>query len=130
MVMDGFEIFGTHGKPSYIAVFFQFIRNNFQVIIGRQASRWPEIIHPDGWGELDEVKRASRLSPVIVPRLFSRSITREQYLEKTIAFLQNHGKVVLVRLPMGEDYQEYEHKLYPEFSIIIKGIFPVFSHPV
>ena len=95
---------------------FQFLRSKYKVILGLEASNWPEFMHEDGWGELDVSKRPSRLKPLIIQRTFKPSFRRERFLRKTILFLQQHGTVILVRLPVGKDYQEYEKVMYPEFT--------------
>ncbi len=98
---------------------FQFIRNKYSVLFTGDDPKWPEIIHPDGWGELDISKRASRIKPLILNNTYVKSSRREMYLEKTISFLKQHGTVILIRLPIGKEYQEYEEILYPNFDTLI-----------
>ena len=41
---------------------------------------------------------------------------RFKYLASTIDFLKTHGRVVLVRLPMGKEIKEIEDQIMPEFD--------------
>ncbi|MFT5165013.1 MAG: hypothetical protein ACI8P3_000237 [Saprospiraceae bacterium] len=101
---------------------FQYLRTNYKAIISQQSSNRREIIHTDGWAELSVEMRSDRLKPLIVSRNFIRSPLREKFLEKTITFLQSHGKVFLVRLPIAKVYQEYEEQLSPKFDSLMLNI--------
>jgi hypothetical protein len=41
---------------------------------------------------------------------------REKYLKRTIELLQQHGRVYMVRLPVGEGIFEIEEELVPDFT--------------
>ena len=44
---------------------------------------------------------------------------RVEYLEKTIAYLQQHGKVFMVRLPVSQPIYDIELDILPEFSDVM-----------
>lgn len=100
------------------ASLFQFLRNDWKVLLGWEESDWPEIIHEDGWGELDTARISRRIARGDAPpeETYQRSATREIYLLETIRFLKDYGRVVLVRLPISEKFRIYEEGLYPGFS--------------
>jgi hypothetical protein len=47
---------------------------------------------------------------------------RLEWMEKTIRFLQRHGEVFMVRLPISSIVLDYENKLMPEFDEAVRSI--------
>src|SRR5699024_3885965 len=47
---------------------------------------------------------------------FTYSTLRFEYLIKTIMFLQKHGKVYLIRLPISEEVLKIENEFMPDFN--------------
>jgi hypothetical protein len=47
------------------------------------------------------------------------------YLKKTINFLKNHGKVILVRLPVHKEIFKIEQKYMPSFNDKITELSPI-----
>lgn len=47
---------------------------------------------------------------------YAPSPIRLQYLKQTLAFLQDHGQVYLVRIPVSKAIFELENQLYPDFD--------------
>ena len=82
--------------------------------------------HKDGWLEIivdmDSETVAKRLETKIkfyrenYLYTYKFSSVRWNYLVKTISFLQNHGKVYLVRLPAHQKILEMEDELMPDFD--------------
>jgi len=86
-------------------------------------------LHPNGWMEMlhasgqataraDERFEGMRPNPV-----------RLEYLKKTIAYLQQFGQVVLVRLPTGSDYWAHESQAYPHFEEDMQALCDTFGIP-
>lgn len=101
---------------------FEYLREHFKAILQQQPTRSREIQHEDGWGELQPQLRLGLGGVLSSNRKFDRSSLRESYLEKTIAFLQEHGQVYLLRLPITEEYQDFEKKMLPAFDSIVQSI--------
>jgi hypothetical protein len=101
---------------------FEYFRKYFKAILQQQPVRPREIPHKDGWGELQPQLKLGLGGILNSNRQFDRSSLRESYLEKTIAFLQQHGQVSLLRLPITEEYQNYEEKMLPAFDSIIQSM--------
>jgi hypothetical protein len=89
-------------------------------------------VHKDGWLEvvvsMDSTAVAERLENKIkdyranfLPR-YKFSSVRQNYLVKTISFLQNHGNVYLVRLPVQQSILDIENELMPDFDEKINNI--------
>lgn len=55
-------------------------------------------------------------------KTYNFSKVRLDFLEKTIAFLQKHGEVYLVRLPVSKAFFEMENIVMPEFDDIMVKI--------
>lgn len=98
----------------------------------KNRKRHKDIYHPDGWVErkpsrkkydkkIDQLKATQR-RPV-------RSPSREEYLDKTVAHLQQSGEVVLVRLPIAEEMLAEENKAFPEFSSLIEALAQKYAVP-
>lgn len=101
---------------------FQFLHSQLTVALGSKRANTHEMIHADGWAELDPKMRYKRSKPLILKRTFSFSSSREKYLSETITFLQKQGTVVLVRLPVGKTFLEYEKTLYPSFDAVMTDL--------
>lgn len=86
----------------------------------------PELyLHEDGWLEVDvpmDIKSVAKRTKEKIAqyegmaRQYQASAYRMRALERTIAFLKEHGLVVLVRLPVGEGLMEIERGYWPGFS--------------
>ncbi len=89
-------------------------------------------LHKDGWlqvdAPMDSIAVAERLADKIAfyrknyLTAYKFSDLRFSYLVKTISYLQQHGKVYLVRLPVHESIFTIENELMPEFDDKISGI--------
>ena len=100
-------------------------------------------IHPDGWIEIlaktdhyevtEEEMAGWKRNKLEEARQeikhFKPSRYRVSYLEKTIAFLQNYGKVYLVRMPVDRDFLELEESFWPGFSEEMSAIARKFQVP-
>ena len=82
-------------------------------------------LHDDGWVEITENMNPSEVkkreeSKVEAYRKrtaqYNISQIRLTYLEKTIEFLQYHGEVYLVRMPVAKPLLDLENELDPEFN--------------
>lgn len=90
-----------------------------------------EHLHDDGWvevnTEMDEESVKERTNSKIKEYAKNRyefgfSEVRFSYLEKTIQFLQQHGQVYLVRLPVLKPLWEIEDSVVPDFDSKLKGL--------
>ncbi len=86
-------------------------------------------LHDDGWVEInlpmDETLVASRIQEKIKEyhdngNQFEFSEVRFSYLEKTIQYLQKHGEVYIVRLPVLKLFWEMEDSIVPDFELKLK----------
>lgn len=95
------------------------------LLYGPDRRRRFDTIHDDGWVErnppdslrptsLDQLP-ANRLAPVPSPK-------REKWLKKTVEYLSQHGKVVLVRLPTRRAIREKEDEALPHFEELMTTI--------
>jgi lysophospholipase L1-like esterase len=83
---------------------------------------WVEVNIPDDYNscqmrlgmKLREYKQKYRMNAYSASRLY--------YFIKTIEFLKNHGKVILVRLPVHQQIYNLEEKYSPHFDSIISTI--------
>lgn len=81
-------------------------------------------LHKDGWLEMklanDSVSRYKRLEQKLSDENYateySISNTRIDYLKKTLHFLNKHGKVYLIRLPMHDQLMQRQEKAVPDFE--------------
>lgn len=87
-------------------------------------------LHDDGWFEVSfsedapSVERRTRSTLNQYRRYesdYKFSQLRLDYLLKTINFLNQHGKVYLVRLPVAPELMEIEQRLLPNFSLTIEN---------
>jgi len=88
-------------------------------------------LHDDVWLELnsftDTVEMIKNRNVIIkkmkkqIPKLYFSGI-RWAYFLKTIKFLQDHGKVYLIRLPVEKQILDIENKLMPAFDSLIQSI--------
>jgi hypothetical protein len=101
-------------------------------ILRKWKARTDMFVHNDGWLEVN----APMDSQVLAQRLdvkikdykenyltrYKFSSLRQDYLVKTISFLQTHGKVYLVRLPAHEKILQMEDQLMPGFDEKMNGL--------
>ncbi len=120
-------IFHYYSEPYYTLLYLQ-IRNNINSILRpyiKGFQNYSVILHEDGWLEVTVTMDSISVNE----RYFSRneeylkdfsqnqfSQYRYNYLEKTIELLQAHGRVVLVRLPIGKKLFELENIYMPDFN--------------
>ena len=88
-----------------------------------------ERLHPDGWLEVrigtDSAQVVARTARKLHDyRLLAASqhlsTGRLQALRQTIAFLKQHGRVVLVRLPVGSSMLQLEQVYQPDFDQLMR----------
>ncbi|GAB2829266.1 hypothetical protein [Ferruginibacter profundus] len=101
-------------------------------IIRKWKSTPDLLLHKDGWLQvdvpMDSTAVAQRLENKIADYrknflpVYQFSAVRLNYLEKTINFLQSHGKVYLVRLPINQRMFDQEDELMPDFDEKIKTV--------
>lgn len=89
-------------------------------------------LHKDGWLEVDAPMDNVHVAKSLAAKLafyrknylqaYKFSGLRLNYLSKTIKFLQQHGKVYLVRLPVHQMMFTIENELMPDFDDKINAI--------
>lgn len=89
-------------------------------------------LHKDGWLEVDAPMDSVHVAKSLAAKLafyrknylpaYKFSDLRLNYLSKTIKFLQQHGKVYLVRLPVHQSMFTIENELMPDFDDKINAI--------
>jgi len=111
-------------KPNfgYLTTYY---KNNYAKIFERDTVAF---LHDDGWLEI-----STRMSEEIVnTRIENKAVslakklennrlsyTRLKYLRKTITYLQEHGKVYLVRLPVHPSLADADAAVVPNFKEIM-----------
>lgn len=95
-------------------------------IIRKWRSSTDMFLHNDGWLQIDvgmdsasvAKRRENKMADYRKNYLpvYKFSATRFNYLQQTIRFLQQHGKVYLVRLPVHAGMFEIEDELIPDFD--------------
>ncbi|RCW20428.1 hypothetical protein [Marinilabilia salmonicolor] len=119
-------------KPNYWYILNN-LNDNFDKILNNQNSSM--FLHENGWLEIsikmDSISVNQRINKKIefyreqnLPK-FKFSSLRLKYLKRTITFLNQYGKVFLVRLPVHEEMFKIEEKLMPDFDEKIKKIIPL-----
>lgn len=116
-------------KPNFEYLLFHY-SNQYISIIERWLNPTHMYLHVDGWLESDpdrgprsdytvEEKKKWQLELYQNNTLIddhSVSDLRDEYLEKTIQFFQNHGEVYLVRLPVHSYMDHIEDQYDPNFD--------------
>lgn len=117
--------------------FFYLIKNlkgrYYSILTNKLKS--PLFLHQNGWLEvsidMNSVKVEKRIEEKIkdyrekeLPN-YKYSTLRYKYLKKTIEFLNMHGQVYLVRLPVHSKMMEIENELMPDFNNKIKSLTPL-----
>lgn len=117
---------------------------NFQYLIKNLSGRYwdvllnkkgPVFLHEDGWLEVSVAMDSSTVKRRIDSKVknyrdnelpyYKLSSVRLKYLEKTILFLKNYGKVYLVRLPLNQRMMQIENRLMPDFNERINYLVPL-----
>lgn len=95
-------------------------------------------LHDDGWVELDKNMDSTAVNERIKGKTkaykirtteYKISTIRIKYLKSTIDYLQNHGKVYLVRVPIAEPLFELENQLDRNFDNRLNSIAEDFNIP-
>ncbi|MFC6224247.1 hypothetical protein ACFP2F_13425 [Hymenobacter artigasi] len=97
-----------------------------------------ERLHPDGWLEVNIGTDSAQVRARTARKLLDyRRLAASQHLSEgrllalrqTIAFLKPHGRVVLVRLPVGRSLLELEDAYQPGFDQQMRQLAAAFSLP-
>lgn len=116
--------------------FFYLIKNmkgNYHTLL--RSNNEAMYLHKDGWLEVS----VSMNSVIVNKRIalktesyrennlpnYKFSELRLKYLKKIVEYLNQHGKVYLVRLPIHPDIFEIENKLMPDFKHKLKDVIPL-----
>ena len=122
------NVINSHPNFLYLLRFYDGPLYN---IIKYRINQTPFLLHKNSWLEVqaspvteknnNAVSRHLKIyTDLTQNRLLSNK--RLNYLEKTIQFLQNHGSVYLVRLPVHSKMFQLEDEFIPEFDELIKEI--------
>lgn len=112
----------THMNPNVAYLVNHYDAKNYELLFPKENALF---LHNDGWLESSpnnmlnrQDERRARKIKEYTARLSREAISevRFDYLRKTIQFLQNHGTVYLVRLPVHPEMEHLEKKLSPNFS--------------
>jgi hypothetical protein len=100
----------------------------YQLLLSTDTARVVERLHSDGWLEI--ALPPPTANPVLLQRRTAEKLatyralaassqlaaSRLFYLKKTIEYLQQHGQVVLLRLPTGPEMTVVENQYQPTFD--------------
>jgi len=94
-------------------------------IIGSRLRSRHHVLHDDGWLEINvamnSAAQTSRMHKTInryrkKDGNFHISRVRLDYLCRTIEFLKRHGRVFLIRIPIGKEMRTLEETAMPDFT--------------
>ncbi len=118
--------------PNYRYLINNLKGNYYQLLFGSSNT----YLHKDGWLEISVnmdtaiVNRRTRDKVEYYREKLSRyhfSDTRLDYLKKIIRYLNKHGDVYLVRLPVDPGIMNVENEYLPDFNSRIESLFPLVS---
>lgn len=121
-------------KPNVEYLMESFVSKNIEILTNkdRKGDYQTFFVHDDGWLEVtiesDMISTKTRTENKIETYLEKEkesaglSNIRVSYLKKTIQLFQNHGTVLLVRIPVHDEMLAIENRLMPKFDAIIQGI--------
>lgn len=97
------------------------------------------LLHNDGWLEvnlpIDSLSKVQwRQANVDIYQntyltTYTHSATRQLYLTRTIEFLQQHGDVYLVRLPVHPDLCRIDDTFFPGFDVLMDSLSKKYKAP-
>ncbi len=114
-------------KPN-IPYLLSYYKNSYAKIFERDTIAF---LHDNGWFEISANMNAEIVDQRIKNKAeslkkkgekFRFSQTRLDYLYKTIAYLQEHGEVYLVRLPVHPNLTEVDNAVIPEFEDLMSKL--------
>lgn len=114
-------------KPNWGYLYHNFGGKYYQILSFGNSKMY---LHEDGWLEMNlrtdvavvqerTLKKLKRYRDKVLPK-YKFSTLRLQYLIKTIQYLNQYGKVFLVRLPVSKEMLEIENELMPMFDSKLK----------
>lgn len=89
------------------------------------------LLHADGWLEIKQSYSSAQITKRISQKVesyrqsFARSkpsAARWQSLRETVVLLAKRGRVVLIRLPVGDGIRQLEHEYMPQFGDEVRMI--------
>jgi hypothetical protein len=106
----------------------------YQLLLHTDTARVVERLHPDGWLEI--ALPPPTANPALLRRRTAEKLatyralaagsqlasSRLLYLRETIRYLQQHGQVVLVRLPTGPEMAALEKQYQPDFDVAMRSL--------
>jgi hypothetical protein len=112
---------------------FRNLKGNYKDVLFRKKSGL--YLHDNGWLEvsikMDSVKTRQRIADRVdmyktqnLP-YYQFSSLRLDYLKRTIQFLNQHGEVFLVRLPLHPHMMAIDDQLMPDFNLHMKQLAPL-----
>jgi len=123
-------------KPNFLYIYHNFKGRYYQIITQKDKTSFT---HDDGWVEIIANLDSALVAKVTRQKIsdyreknlpiYKFSANRFYYLQKIIAFLQQHGKVYLVRLPIHPSIYDIEQDLMPDFNAQINAMARQFSVP-
>lgn len=111
---------------------FEYVVKNFNYLHIRALFKQNSELHPDGWMEERNLPKDSatfvgwKQNQYKIYNGFAQRWKKCDYrvkaLKEMIQFLEQHGTVVLVRMPVDEKLQEIETNFWPEFDTTIEKL--------
>jgi hypothetical protein len=134
LTVDGWSISARNANPNdslafdenHSCVGTQYLSGRYNGLIFKSSIAF---LHDDGWLEVtlnnDSASVNRRTKSTLdqykqYESAYHFSELRLAYLIKTIEFLNQYGKVYLVRLPVASELMEIEQRLLPDFNQLIK----------
>jgi hypothetical protein len=131
--------YSVNSKPNVEYILESFLDKNIRIITNKNRIGEYETfnLHDDGWlevtlqGDTSSIQARTRAKMIKYKnkeKLYSGfSKTRNKYLEKTISFLQKHGTVYMIRIPVCDEMLTIEKKLVPDFNVKMESIAKIYN---
>lgn len=120
-----YSVRNVNTSPNFNYLIRHFQGSYYKLIFNKS----PAFLHNDGWLEVNlstDNKEVERRTEFTVENYreklasYKYSDVRFEYLIKTIDYLNNYGKVYLVRLPVHPALMKIENTLMPNFDAVIQ----------
>lgn len=121
----------VNNNPNFEYLLWHYPKQYIYLITSKLNYVNDDFLHADGWEEVNVSMKKSVVKERVTGKLrsynkmlptYNFSKVRISYLEKTIQFLQQHGKVYLVRLPVSEPFLEMENAVTKSFDLKMENL--------
>jgi hypothetical protein len=129
LILGRMHFFNLNPNPEYVLLNSEHAL--YQLYLKPPSSNNNVVYHNSGWNEntiaADTVLRTKKIAEQYEAheKLFKEwrnPVYRLDWLERTIHLMQEHGTVILVRVPVRPEMRELERKYYPGFDRLMDSV--------